>query len=53
VITDFDLQPNTYSDEQFAKDVIESLGKDSGTEILATDGAYVSDGRGKIQNHYQ
>jgi len=42
VITDFDLQPNTYSDEQFATDVIESLGKDSGTEALTTDGAYVS-----------
>lgn len=42
VITDFDLQPNIYSDEQFAEDVIKGLGKDSGTDILATDGAYAT-----------
>jgi hypothetical protein len=42
VITDFDLKPNIYSDEQFAKDVIEDLGNDSGVEIMLTDGAYVT-----------
>jgi hypothetical protein len=42
VITDFDFQPNTYSDVQFAEDVIENLGKDSDTKIMSTDGAYVT-----------
>ena len=42
VITDFDLKQNIYSDEQFAKDVLEDLGEDSNTEVIAVDGAYVT-----------
>jgi len=42
VITSFDIQPNIYSDEQFAEDVINELGNNSGTEIITNDGAFTS-----------
>jgi len=44
VIEDYDLQPNTYSDEQFAGDVLAGKQKDGGTETMAVDGAYCSTG---------
>lgn len=42
IITDFDYQPNTYSDSQFCKDVIENLGEQEEKVILIADGAYYS-----------
>jgi hypothetical protein len=42
IIEDYDLQPNTYSDEQFAADVLNGKQKNGETETLAADGAYCS-----------
>ena len=43
IITDFDYQPNTYSDNQFCKDVIENIGKQDEKVTLIADGAYHSE----------
>lgn len=43
IITDFGLQPNVYSDVDFAKDVIEGLGYLEEKTIISVDGAYASD----------
>lgn len=43
LITQYDLQQNTYSDQQFSKDVIEKLGlQDKETNVII-DGAYYSE----------
>jgi hypothetical protein len=42
VIADYDLQPNVYSDEQFAEDVLNSKHENDETETIAVDGAYSS-----------
>ena len=42
IVTDFDYQPNTYSDSQFCKDIIENLGKQEEKVTIVTDGAFYS-----------
>ena len=44
LITDADIQPNTYSDSKFMKDVIESKESPDVEEQVITDGAYYSSG---------
>jgi len=46
VITHYDLEPNTYSDQKFAKDTIQSLSETQNStekKILSVDGAFYSD----------
>ena len=40
LITDFDLQPNTYSDSEFCKEQLEKHLADDSQEIMIADGAY-------------
>jgi hypothetical protein len=42
LITGYDYKPNTYSDTQFAKDVLNALPDDNGVDVIITDGAYGS-----------
>jgi len=42
IVTDYDLQPNTHGDSSFAKEVIESMGKQEDRTTLVCDGAYAS-----------
>jgi hypothetical protein len=42
LVTDYDLQPNTYTDIQFSKDTLNALPDENDTELIATDGAYAS-----------
>lgn len=44
LITDADIQPNTYSDSDFMKDFIQSKGDPLNEEQAITDGAYYSSG---------
>jgi hypothetical protein len=44
VITDYDLQPNTYSDQEFAKEVISNAGIAQDGDVLICDSAYGSEG---------
>jgi len=37
VITHYDLQPNTYSDEKFSADIIEKLSNNNNTEVITKD----------------
>ena len=43
MITSYDLQKNTYSDQQFSKDTIEKLGKQDEKVTAIVDGAYYSE----------
>lgn len=43
IITGFDLQPNDYSDVDFAKDIIKEMGYQDERTTCAVDGAYASD----------
>jgi len=43
IITQYDLQPNIYSDPKFAQDVIEKLGKQEKEVNILVDGAYYAD----------
>lgn len=43
IITEFDLQPNVYSDVDFAKDLIEGMGYQEEKTRISVDGAYASD----------
>ena len=43
IITSYDLQKNTYSDQQFSKDTIDKLGKQDEKLTAVVDGAYYSE----------
>lgn len=43
IITEFDLQPNVYSDVEFAKDLIEGMGYQEEKTSISVDGAYACD----------
>lgn len=43
IITHYDLQQNTYSDQAFSNDIIEKLGKQEETTKIMVDGAYYSE----------
>lgn len=43
IITRYDLQQNTYSDQQFSRDIIEKLGKQAKETEIIVDGAYYSE----------
>lgn len=43
VITHYDFQPNSHSDQDFCKEVIEELGKQEEKTTLIVDGAYASE----------
>jgi len=40
VVSDYDFQQNTYSDSQFLKDAVETIGGQEGAITLVADGAY-------------
>jgi len=42
LVMDYDLQPNTYSDIQFAKDAINALPEENDVDVIIADGAYGS-----------
>lgn len=42
IITGYDLQQNTYSDQKFSKDTINKLGKQEDKTTIVVDGAYYS-----------
>lgn len=44
LITDADIQPNTYSDSDFMKDTVSAKGDPEAEEQIITDGAYYSSG---------
>jgi len=48
MITQYDLQPNVYSDQRFSKDVIEKLGHQETPLYLTIDGAYYSEDLAKL-----
>jgi len=43
IITHYDLQQNTYSDQSFSKDIIDKIGKQKETTKILVDGAYYSE----------
>jgi hypothetical protein len=42
LVMGYSMEPNTYSDVQFAKDVIDNLPEENDREVIITDGAYGS-----------
>jgi hypothetical protein len=52
IITQYDLQPNVYSDQSFSADVIEKLGMQETKRIILIDGAYYSDELAKLAASY-
>ncbi|MCD8312749.1 MAG: transposase [Bacteroidales bacterium] len=44
IITEFDYKPNTYSDSQFTRDVVDAMGYQESDVKLIADGAYYSEG---------
>jgi len=48
IVTDYDLQPNTHGDSSFAKETIESMGKQEERTTLVCDGAYGSNDNRKL-----
>lgn len=40
IVTDYDLQPNTHSDQNFAREVIQDMGKQNDTVTIIADGAF-------------
>ncbi len=47
-ITDYDLQPNIYSDQQFAKDVLNSMEEQEEEKSIIIDGGYYSYNNNKL-----
>lgn len=41
-VTNYDLQPNTYSDQQFSKDLLNTMGEQEEEKSLIVDGGYYS-----------
>ena len=48
IVTEYQYDVNTYSDSQFAKDTIESLGKQDEEVVLVADGAYAGEENAEI-----
>jgi len=48
IVTDYQYEQNTYSDSQFLKDALETMGEQRETVTIVTDGAYPSEAARKL-----